>query len=181
MAEIGHVKGAFEEMSELRHAAGMAKIEAAVDYIREVHEDSGGAVVVFAHHRDVIDALRDGLDNCATITGSDSPEARQAVVEAFQAGRYDYVICSITAASTGLTLTRASQVVVVEGTWDPGTLAQAEARCHRIGSKEKVQVHYLVADGGLDAYMLTLCLEKIAVINAAVDGAEKICKKTFKS
>ena len=53
-------------------------------------------------------------------------------------------ICSLGAASVGLTLTRANQVIFGELFWNPGTLVQAEDRAYRIGQTRHVAVTYLV-------------------------------------
>ncbi|EPZ31538.1 P-loop containing nucleoside triphosphate hydrolase domain-containing protein [Rozella allomycis CSF55] len=59
-------------------------------------------------------------------------------------------LLSITAASVGLTLTSATTVVFAELYWNPGVLVQAEDRARRIGQKDSVNVHYLLAKGTLD-------------------------------
>jgi SWI/SNF-related matrix-associated actin-dependent regulator of chromatin subfamily A-like protein 1 len=70
-------------------------------------------------------------------------------------------LLSITAASTGLTLTKATTVIFSELFWNPGVLVQAEDRAHRIGQIDSVNVHYLLAKGTTDDHIWPLILKKL--------------------
>ncbi len=61
----------------------------------------------------------------------------------------------------GLTLTSATLVVFAELDWTPGVLEQCEDRAHRIGQKETVHVHYLVAKGTLDDWVWAALARKV--------------------
>jgi SWI/SNF-related matrix-associated actin-dependent regulator 1 of chromatin subfamily A len=162
----------FEEISEVRHTQALQKVEAAVEHIREAAEASG-KVVVFAHHKDVIAALAEGLADLgvATLTGDTPNDARQAAVERFQSDTTCRVfIGSIHAAGVGLTLTAASHIIFVELDWTPANLTQAEDRCHRIGQTESVLVQHLVLDGSIDARMTQLIVEKQNIADMALDA-----------
>jgi len=162
----------FDEMAKGRHELGMAKVPLALDHIKDTLE-SVGKVVIFAHHQDVIAALREGLleYGCAVITGQTSGTARQAEVDRFQNDPDCRVfIGNIKAAGVGITLTAASTVVFVESDWTPGWMAQAEDRCHRIGQSESVLIQYLVFDGSMDALLCSMLVTKAAVANRALDA-----------
>ena len=62
-------------------------------------------------------------------------------------------ILSITAASTGLTLTAADTVIFAELYWTPATMLQAEDRAHRVGQKNCVNIHYLIGKNTLDDFL----------------------------
>jgi hypothetical protein len=161
----------FEEISKVRHAQAISKIEAAVEHIREAVEASG-KVVVFAHHKNVIVELADGLADLGvvTLTGDMATEERQVSVERFQSDPTCHVfIGSIHAAGVGITLTAASHIIFVELDWTPANLTQAEDRCHRIGQTESVLVQHLVLDGSLDARMTQLIIEKQDIADMALD------------
>jgi SWI/SNF-related matrix-associated actin-dependent regulator 1 of chromatin subfamily A len=162
----------FDEMAKGRHDLGMAKVPLALDHIKDTLE-SVGKVVIFAHHQDVIAALREGLleYGCAVITGQTSGADRQAEVDRFQNDPGCRVfIGNIKAAGVGITLTAASTVVFVESDWTPGWMAQAEDRCHRIGQSESVLIQYLVFDGSMDALLCSMLVTKAAVANRALDA-----------
>jgi SNF2 family DNA or RNA helicase len=162
---------AFTEFSATRHAQAVSKVSAAVDHIRSVLE-STGKVVVFAHHKDVIAALSEGLSDMRPVclTGDMDQGARQTSVDTFVNDASCRVfIGSLKAAGVGLTLTVSSTVIFVELDWTPATLTQAEDRCHRIGQRESVLVQHLVLSGTLDAKMARMITEKQNVADAALD------------
>lgn len=166
---------AFTEISKLRHETALAKVPAVLDHLKDTLE-AVDKIVLFAHHKDVIEALRNELGNeCVILTGDCSQEERQAAVDRFQTDETCKVfIGSIGAAGVGITLTAASMVVFAELDWVPGNITQAEDRCHRIGQTESVLVQHLVLDGSLDAKMAKTLVEKQEVIDAALDDEIKI-------
>lgn len=142
---------------------GMEKIKASLDYIlmllREVEN-----CVVFAHHTDVIEALKRGLDannvtNCLLI-GYMNGEERQKSVDEFQAGKHKVFLGSIHAANVGITLTASSDIVFVECDWVPATNEQAEGRCFRISQTSITRSHYLIIPNSLDEVITSAVLKK---------------------
>lgn len=122
---------AFTEISRIRHETALAKVPEFIEYAKETL-DSAGKVIVFAHHLDVVELIRDGLAdyNPVLCTGPMKPEDRQRSVEAFQTDDTVRVfIGTIGAAGVGLTLTAASTVLFAELDWVPGNMTQAEDRC----------------------------------------------------
>jgi len=163
---------AFEEMSAARHDTALAKVDYVVDHVADAAES--GKVLVFAHHLDVVAKLADGLRakglKVVTLTGSDSLNARQAAVDAFQQDDETKVfIGNIRAAGVGITLTASSHVVFAELDWVPANLSQAEDRAHRIGQTNSVLVQHLVLEGSLDQQIASQLVTKQQVIDAALD------------
>jgi SNF2 family DNA or RNA helicase len=183
--EIGDAKGAaeyedetdrqlgvaFTSMSTYRRQLGRAKIPSAIEYILELLESGINKVVVFAHHKDVIEALRTRFgQESVSIDGSTLLAARQRAVDAFQGDPSVHVfVGNILAAGVGITLTAASHVVIVESDWVPANMTQAEDRCHRIGQHDMVQVHLLTVPGSLDEYILEKVVSKQAIADQALD------------
>lgn len=170
------VKIAFEDLSDARRGVAMAKLPACIEHCRDVVE-SAGKVVIFAHHHEVVDALREGLAEFspAVIDGRVEPRDRQAVVDRFQTDAACRVfIGSIGACREGLTLTAASHVVFVELDWVPGNLSQAEDRCHRIGQRDCVIVQHLVVDGSIDARMASVLVEKQEILDSLLDKEHSV-------
>jgi SNF2 family DNA or RNA helicase len=87
-------------------------------------------------------------------------------------------ILSLTASSTGITLTAASCVVFAEMNWTPGIMIQAEDRAHRIGQSSSVMVYYIYGEDTLDNLIYPRLRLKSEVIATVVDGKQE--DKTFK-
>lgn len=162
----------FTEISEIRHATALAKVDYVVEHIAEVIA-GGNKVVVFAHHRDVIEAIAAPFGKEAvTMMGGDSLKKRDDAVQAFQNDADVKVfIGSIGAAGTGVDgLQNASQhVIFAELDWVPGNMSQAEDRLHRIGQQGSVLIQHLVLEGSLDAVMAQKIVAKQKVIDQALD------------
>jgi len=161
---------AFEDISKERHEVALAKVPQVIEHLRDVLEQQD-KVVVFAHHRDVIDAIISAFpDQAVKLTGEDSVEERQRSVDDFQSKKdVKLFVGSIHAAGVGITLTAASHVIFAELDWVPANITQAEDRLHRIGQTGSVLVQHLVFDGSLDSKMAKTLVDKQAVIDSALD------------
>jgi len=158
----------FEEISLVRHEVGLAKVPHVIEHL----QNTDGKVVVFAHHKDVLQKIAEevGEGNYAMVTGDIEIRQRQAQVDLFQQDpSVRFFFGTIGAAGVGLTLTAASHVVFAELDWVPGNVTQAEDRCHRIGQLENVLVQHLVFDQSLDARMVEIIVEKQKIIEQALD------------
>lgn len=163
----------FTEWSQTRHEQGMSKVDAAVEHIANALESGSAKIIVFAHHKDVMDALREKLAGygVVSLTGEDSATQRDESVTRFQSDPSCRVfVGSLKAAGVGLTLTAASHVVFVEASPVPADMSQAEDRAHRIGQRESVLVEVLVLEGSIDARMMALVQAKQAVADLALDA-----------
>ncbi|GHE02997.1 SNF2-related protein [Streptomyces alanosinicus] len=136
-----------------------------------VHEagENGLKVVVFSTFRDVLGVVRDALGAgprtggrvIGPLTGSVSPERRQALVDEFAAVSGPAVLLAqILAAGVGLNLQAASVVIICEPQIKPTIEQQAVARAHRMGQVRPVRVHRLLAPGGVDEQMVTMLKRK---------------------
>lgn len=161
---------AFQDMSEFRHQAALAKLPACIKYLDEVLASTTDSVVVFAHHEDVLLKLRDHFgEECVLLYGGTPMRDRGEVVREFQAGEKRVFVGGLKAAGVGINLHRASIVVFVEIDWVPATMTQAEDRLCRIGQTKMVHVIHLVANQSLDANMSKRVIAKQDAIDRALD------------
>jgi len=148
------------QMNVLRQISAKGKIEAAQDFIDEVIE-SEKKVIIFCHHKIIVDSLKLLYPHAGTVTGSDDMESRQKAVDDFQTDpKANIIICNFKSGGTGLTLTASSQVLFVEFPWTYADAAQAEDRANRIGQTEPVMATYLLGIDTIDEVMLDLILSK---------------------
>lgn len=167
---------AFQEISRARHNVAVAKVPAVIEHVEGMMEEGVEKLILFAHHHDVVDALKAAFGDAAVVlTGQTAMEDRQAAVDRFQTDPSCKVfIGSITAAGVGLTLTAASVVVFAELDWVPANVSQAEDRAHRIGQTEHVLVQHLVLDGSLDARMAQVIVDKQEIADRALDNSTEV-------
>lgn len=169
----GDVLGA---LARLRRSVGVSKVPAACAWIDDaIAQDE--KLLAFAHHVDVLDAieahLRDAGIGYVRLDGSTPTQARQGLVDRFQTDEKMRVFLgSMSAAGQGITLTAASQVLIVEQSWTPAEMDQAEDRAHRIGQHDSVTATHLIAIGTIDEPVLELTSTKRATAAQAVDGAD---------
>lgn len=166
------------KMTTLKKLSALAKINSAIEKIEEfVDSEESEQLVVFAHHREVLEkvsnALRAKNIPIATIVGGDSIEHRQKAVESFRDGTSRVIVCSILAAGVGIDgLQVASNMMFLERTWRPGDHDQAEDRIHRIGQEKKCFIQYLDMENSIDEKMANIIDSKKKIAAHAIDGVE---------
>jgi SWI/SNF-related matrix-associated actin-dependent regulator 1 of chromatin subfamily A len=161
---------AFTEMSEFRHKTALAKLPMCLQYLDDLLESSPDNIVIFAHHKDVLQKLAQHFGDSAVILYGDTKmEDRGKAVKLFQEGHKRIFIGGLKAAGSGITLTRANTAVFVEIDWVPATMSQAEDRLCRIGQKKMVHVIHLVLNNTLDVNMSQKVIAKQNIIDKALD------------
>jgi SNF2 family DNA or RNA helicase len=131
------------------------KLDAFMDDLEDYGDES---VVVFAVSSQLINMLSARLDKLkiphGLITGDQDPAERQVHMDNFQEGRTKFILCTIAAGGTGITLTTGRTAVFLQRSWSMIENLQAEARVHRIGSQihESVRiVDYVTTDSSEEA------------------------------
>jgi SWI/SNF-related matrix-associated actin-dependent regulator 1 of chromatin subfamily A len=159
----------------LKRLAGEGKIDAAMEWIDTFLDSTSRKLVVFAHHKAVVNALADKYGGMR-VAGADSMKARQEVIDKFQSDDDARVIVlNMKAGGVGITLTAASDVLFVEQGWTPAEHDQATDRCHRIGQDASVvSSWYLLADGTIDDALFELIEAKRIVVDAVTDGEDDL-------
>lgn len=149
-----------------RQYAIARKLPKIAQLVKDIAESE--KVLVGLHHRSSIHSLAGMLSdyNPLMITGETSIQDRHIAVNAFQTDpSHKVMVCSMTAAGVGLTLTAARTVVIGEYLWTPALIHQFIDRVHRIGQKNSVNVYYATLHDSIDDEMFKKLLTKEKVIN----------------
>ena len=91
-------------------------------------------------------------------------------MNAFQRGDGDFFLISLKAGGSGLNLTAANYVILLDPWWNPAVENQATDRVHRIGQKNPVTVYRLIASGTVEERVVELHREKRALAEDVLDG-----------
>ena len=92
------------------------------------------------------------------------------MVERFRSGQASVFLISLKAGGSGLTLTEADYVYVMDPWWNPAAEEQAIDRAHRIGQTKKVNVYRLVATDTIEAKVVELQDRKRRLISSVMNG-----------
>lgn len=156
--------------------SGEAKLKGFLEHVKAFLDDpNSGQLLIFAHHRTVMDAISQFVINCGVdlirIDGQTSGRDRHDNTKHFQSNPSCRIaLLAITAAGISITLTAASTVYFAEMFWTPGSLIQAEDRAHRIGQTRRVHVKYFLADDTVDDVLWPLVKKKVRTLGEVVEG-----------
>ncbi len=184
----GSVMAALEALLRLRQAAchpslvpgqsdrtgSSSKLETLFARLEQAVAD-GHRALVFSQWTSLLDRVEPGLRereiDWLRLDGSVGD--RGSLVERFQSEEGPPVmLLSLRAGGTGLNLTAADHVFLLDPWWNPAVEAQAADRAHRIGQQRPVVLHRLIARGTVEEGILALHERKRALANAALEDAE---------
>jgi len=182
----GGVMAALEALLRLRQASchsalvpgqqadGSSKIRLLVETLDSVVAE-GHKALVFSQWTSLLDHCEPALTAAGIefLRLDGSTRDRQAVVEGFQdESGPPLLLISLKAGGTGLNLTAADHVFLLDPWWNPAVEDQAADRAHRIGQDRPVMVYRLVAQDTVEERILALQQSKRALAAAALsDGA----------
>lgn len=149
------------QIESLRQISARGKMAQAEEWIRNFMA-TGEKLVVFGWHKEVLAPLAK-IFGAPLIDGETPVAKRQAIVDEFQRRNGKLVhpplFVNLQAGGVGLTLTAASNVLVLELPWTRALLDQAIDRVHRIGQTLPVTAWILMGRRTLD-YSIWKLLEK---------------------
>ncbi len=135
-------------------------------------------VVVFLYMREQADAvakdIRKHVDcNVMCVHGDLPPSGRDAQAQTFrESSAPTAFVATIDSMGVALSLVGAHLVIFGDLVPEPWKLLQAEKRCHRFDSVERVLVRYMIATGTIDEGIAESVIDKIPVIEQALGPQE---------
>lgn len=162
-------------LTAIRQAASLVKVQTALEIAMDIIE-ARGSVVIFCEFLKTVELISYKLKGfnipTRTLTGETKPLERADIVDLFQSGQIGAMVGTIKAGGVGLTLTRASNVILVDRAWTPGDNFQAEDRLHRISQHWPVTAHWLQF-GETDKEIDALIVGKQRRIDQVLEGERK--------
>ncbi len=185
LAQGGGVLAALEALLRLRQAAchpalvpgqdapTSSKIERLLEALGEATAD-GHKALVFSQWTGFLDLVEPHLQSAnIPFTRLDgSTRDRASVVTLFQSEAGPPVmLVSLKAGGTGLNLTAADHVFLLDPWWNPAVEDQAADRAHRIGQDRPVMVYRMVAKDTVEERIFALQEKKRGLANVALGAA----------
>jgi superfamily II DNA or RNA helicase len=182
----GSVLAALEALLRLRQASchpalvpgqaadSSSKIERLLEALEEAASD-GHKALVFSQWTSLLDLVEPHLKTAGIrFTRLDgSTRDRGAPVAEFQdAAGPPVMLVSLKAGGTGLNLTAADHVFLLDPWWNPAVEDQAADRAHRIGQDRPVMVYRMVAKDTVEERIFALQAKKRALADVALGDAD---------
>jgi SNF2 family DNA or RNA helicase len=155
-----------------QQAETSSKVERLMEVLDTVLAE-GHKALVFSQWTSLLDRIEPHLASAgiarARLDGSTAD--RGGVVASFQdpAGP-PVLLASLKAGGTGLNLTAADHVFLLDPWWNPAVEDQAAGRAHRIGQERPVLLYRLVAEDTVEERVLAMQESKRALAAAALEG-----------
>ncbi len=106
----------------------------------------------------------------ASLSGEDSRQKRKEQIALFQSDpNTTMFLISMKAGGTGLNLTAADFVIILDPWWNPFVEKQAIARAHRMGQKNKVSVTRFISKDTIEEKIIHLQSRKRSVVDQVID------------
>ena len=138
--------------------------------------DNKHKVLVFSQFVRYLTKIKDVLDHekidYQYLDGATSMKDRKSAVDAFQSGIGDLFLISLKAGGSGLNLTAADYVIILDPWWNPAVEEQAADRAHRMGQLRPVTVYRLIMKNSIEEKILALHKNKKDLAADLLSGSD---------
>ena len=151
------------------------KIEKVMELLQATEDRrEGEKTIIFSQFTSLLDLLEIPINRkdwaYRRYDGSMSAIHRNdAVVDFNKLPACKIMLVSLKAGNSGLNLTAASQVIILDPFWNPYIEEQAIDRAHRIGQRRPVQVHRILVPSTVEDRIIALQEKKRELIEGALD------------
>jgi superfamily II DNA or RNA helicase len=152
-----------------------SKLELCIETLQELLSN-GHKALVFSQFVDHLKIVEERLKTTGIeyqyLDGSTPQKKRTERVNAFQSGKGDVFLISLTAGGTGLNLTAADYVVHLDPWWNPAVEDQASDRAHRFGQQRPVTIYRMVTAGTIEEQIQKLHATKRDLAESVLAGSD---------
>lgn len=150
------------------------KLERAIELTNEI-VSSGEKVVIFSSFKEPLYELEKRLEEYKPLigTGDISDQEFSDNIDKFQNNSENKVFLgTLSKCGTGITLTSASYMIMLDEPWTYALYLQACDRIHRIGTKKPVFIYNLICEGTIDAKIAEIIDQKRALSDYIIDDID---------
>lgn len=157
------------------------------ELVRNIQNKTGShKILVFSQFTSMLALIKKELDkeeiNYEYLDGSCNKKQRQNSVDNFQSNNDIRVfLISLKAGGTGLNLTAADYVYIVDPWWNPAVENQAIDRCYRIGQDKKVFAYRMICKNTIEEKIMNYQDSKKEIAENIIQTDESIIKKINKN
>jgi len=166
---------------------GLANESIKLDFIDEIMEEvaPNHKILLFSSYTSMLKLVGQRIEKYnigyTYLDGRMNQEQRQSAVETFQNEDACRVfLISLKAGGTGLNLTAADYVYILDPWWNPAAEAQAIDRCYRIGQDKHVMAYKIVCRDSVEEGILELQESKKRVAEGVILDEANLMKSISK-
>ncbi len=154
-----------------------AKVTKACELLQKIHE-TGEKTIIFSVWTGLLDLLEIPIKHdlqlkyCRYDGSMSATQRDQAAQHFMEDPNVKVMLVSLKAGNSGLNLTSASQVIIMDPFWNPYIEMQAIDRTHRIGQQRPVHVHRILVEESVEDRIVKLQQRKRDLIDSALDEGE---------
>lgn len=162
------------DISAIKSELAQAKAPFTIEFVADILENTDSKVIVFSDSDDAATLIAKHFGEIAVLhVGATSHEKREKAKEAFndENSPVRVFVATTGSAREGLNLTIADKVIFNDLPWTPADLNQAEARAHRLGQKNCVNVYWMsVENNEFDRRSVQILKDKMKIYEALING-----------
>ncbi len=143
MAYEKHEDASSSVMSEYKAMAALKKAPFTAEYAKGLLESGVDHLLIYTDHVDACELLAQKL-KAPFVHGGVPMDTRQKYAERFQLGQIPVLVATIGSFSTGVTLTKAADLIFNDASWTPGDNSQVIGRIVRVGQTKQCRVHRMM-------------------------------------
>merc|ERR1712228_851181 len=150
-------------------------------------QETGHRVLIFSQMVRMLDVLSEYLEirrfPFQRLDGGIKGELRKNAIEHFNAeGSQDFCfLLSTRAGGLGINLATADTVIIFDSDWNPQNDLQAQARAHRIGQKEQVNVYRLVTKNSVEEEIIERAKKKMVLDHLVIQRMDTTGRTILKN